>query len=84
MDTEHTEVEAAEPPGFFSSAREQKPPGFALGEPELELCMGGWGGMTALERVLARTHQREKISQNTTGRTKAPTYPARGQRTSSY
>lgn len=41
---EHTEVQAAEPPGFFSSAREQKPPGFALGEPELELCMGGWGG----------------------------------------
>lgn len=43
MDMEHTEVEAAEPLGFFSSAREQKAPGFALGEPELELCMGGWG-----------------------------------------
>lgn len=81
MDMEHTEVEAAEPLGFFSSAREQKPAGFALGEPELELCMGGWGGMTALERVLARTHQREKISQNTM---KAPTHPARRQLTSSH
>lgn len=59
MDTEHTEVEAAEPLGFFSSAREQKPPGFALRESELELCLGGWGGMTALGRVLARMHQRK-------------------------
>lgn len=84
MDMEHTEVEAAEPLGFFSSAREQKAPGFALGEPELELCMRGWGGITALERVLARTHHREKIPQNTTGRTKAPTHPARGQQTPSY
>lgn len=60
MDTEHPEVETAEPPGFFSSAREQKPLGFALGAPELAV-HGRLGGMTALESPGQDAPERKNI-----------------------